>query len=239
VTTSLSTTGTAVGTNDHPTTYPLPRPGHVGRRLAAVGLVVGAALNTTEAVLGQLLPDPDGVAGQLAGVAEHTLLFGTRAVLGTLAVPFMALAFVAVAQRLGLRARRTGYLAGGLLLAGMWGFVGIHLVTLLQLPAARLADPAGAVALLEATQQDPVLGLLFMAPFLIGCALGMVVLTVGLLVTRAVPRWTAAAWLVFILLDFSIGAVGPVDPHWLFLAGAVGLAVHLLRHEAPSGRTVH
>ena len=26
-----------------------------------------------------------------------------------------------------------------------------------------------------------------------------------------------------------IGSVGPVDPHWLYLLGAVGLAVHLGR----------
>ena len=38
-----------------------------------------------------------------------------------------------------------------------------------------------------------------------------------------------AAWLAFIVLDFSIGAVGPVDPHWLYFAGAVGLAHHVLR----------
>jgi hypothetical protein len=44
-----------------------------------------------------------------------------------------------------------------------------------------------------------------------------------------VPRWIPATWVAFIVLDFSIGAVGPVDPHWLYFLGAVGLAVHLAR----------
>ena len=58
----------------------------------------------------------------------------------------------------------------------------------------------------------------------------MLTLSIGLLVKGAgVPRWIPASWLAFILLDFSIGAVGPVDPHWLYLLGAVGFAVHLGR----------
>ena len=196
--------------------------------------MVGATLNTAEAVLGQLLPaKPESVAEQVRLVGEHTALFGTRAVVGTLAVPLMAVAFLAVAQRLGVRAPRTGALAAVALLAGMWGFTGIHLVGLLQLPAASLADPAAGAALLEAAQQDPVLGLLFMAPFLLGCTVGMLALGVGLLRAGVGPRWVAVAWLVFIVLDFSVGAVGPVDPHWLFLAGAVGFAVHVLRSESP------
>ena len=215
---------------------PSALPGHVGRRLAATALVVGAALNTAEAVLGQLLPaKPESVAEQVRLVGENTALFGTRAVLGTLAVPFMAVAFLAAAQRLGVRAPRTGRVAAAALLAGMWGFTGIHLVGLLQLPAASLADPAGGAALLEAAQQDPVLGLMFMAPFLLGCTVGMLTLGAGLLRTGVGPRWAAVAWLVFIVLDFTVGAVGPLDPHWLFLAGAVGLAVHVLRTEAPRG----
>ena len=37
------------------------------------------------------------------------------------------------------------------------------------------------------------------------------------------------AWLVFIVVDFTVGPLGPVDPHWLYLAGAVGIGAHLLR----------
>ncbi len=188
--------------------------------------MVGAVLNTAEAVLAQFLPTrPDALEDQLRLVSEHSTLYGVRAVLGTVAIPFMAIAFLAAARLLAERARRTGIVAGTLLLAGMWGFVGIHLLALMQLPASQ--DPAAAAGVLRTAEASPVLIGLFLVPFLVGCALGMVVLTVGLLWTGVVARWIPAAWLVFILIDFSVGAVGPVDPHWLWLAGALGLAVHI------------
>ena len=86
------------------------------------------------------------------------------------------------------------------------------------------------LALLFALALVALLGAVFGFPFMIGCVFGMLTLTIGLLVKGAgVPRWIPAAWLVFILLDFSIGAVGPIDPHWLYFAGALGLAHHVLR----------
>ncbi|WP_448614436.1 hypothetical protein [Modestobacter sp. URMC 112] len=224
----MPTTVTARTTHSA-TTTPTAPPALPGRRLAAVGLVVGATLNTAEAVLAQFLPaKPDQVADQLRLVAENAPLYGTRAVLGTLAVPFMLIGFLAAARVLAGRAPRAGAAAGTLLAAGMWGFVGIHVLGLLQLPASR-GDVPAAAAVLEGAQSSPVLACLFLLPFLAGTVLGMLVLTGGLLRTRAVPRWIPATWLVFLLLDFTVGAVGPVDPHWLFLAGALGLAAHLTR----------
>ncbi|HJX43620.1 MAG TPA: hypothetical protein VJ352_08070 [Geodermatophilus sp.] len=221
------------------TTTPLPVPaapaparatGPVGRRLAVTGLVVGSVLNTAEAALLQFLPErPEAVVDQLALVGEHAGVFTTRLVTGTLAIPFMAIAFLAAAGLLATRMRRTAYAAGALLLAGMWGFVGIHLMGYLQLPASQAGDLDAAAALLYAAEAHPVFLALFLAPFLLGTTLGMVTLTVGMLRSGVVARWIPAAWLVFIVLDFSVGAVGPVDPHWLWLAGALGLALHIAR----------
>jgi hypothetical protein len=99
---------------------------------------------------------------------------------------------------------------------------------------AAMLDPAGAGAAeyLHTMHESALLGAVFGVPFMLGAPLGMLVLTIGLLVRGGVARWVPASWLVFILLDFSIGSVGPVDPHWLYLAGAVGLASHVLRRGA-------
>jgi hypothetical protein len=219
------------------TSTPLPaaavppsRPVVLGPKLAAVGLVAGAALNTAEAVLGQFLPErPASIPEQLRLVGEHAGLYGARTVLGTLAVPLMVIAFLAAAKVAVPAARRTSVAAAVLLLAGMWGFLGMHVVNLLQLPASRLAGVPGAAELLEQAQADPVLGLMFLLPFLVGCAVGLLLLVVALFRSPGLPRWIPAAWLVFLVLDFAVRPGGPVDPHWLFFAGAVGLAVHVLR----------
>lgn len=212
------------------------RRSHIGPRLGAVALVLGAGANTAQAVLAQVVDRPDDVVDQITLANERTGLVGALVVVGLLAVPFMALGFVAAAQELARSSRRLGVLAGSLLVLGMWGFLGMQVAGLVQLSA--MLDPAGAATAtyLDGMQDSALLGVLFGLPFFLGTVLGMLVLTVGLLVRGDLPRWVPGAWLVFIVLDFSVGAVGPVDPHWLYLAGAVGLAGHLLRGRVGTGR---
>jgi len=71
-----------------------------------------------------------------------------------------------------------------------------------------------------------------LVPFLFGLFPGLLLLSVGLLRSRIVPRWIPACWLVFLVLDLTAANATPVDPHWLWLAGAVGLAVHVGRSGA-------
>lgn len=201
-----------------------------GPRFAACALVLGAGGNTVEPVLGHVVGDrPDAPADQIQLYADHPVLITTLMLVGTLAVPFMALGFIAAARMLHRRARLAGWAAGGLLVAGMWGFLGMHTLDLIGRAAISQGEEGAAGFLSDEVYDDTLLELLFGQPFFVGAVLGMLVLTVGLLVTGAVPRWIPACWLSFILLDFTIGSVGPVDPHWLYLAGAVGLAAHLLR----------
>jgi hypothetical protein len=206
------------------------RPAPWGRGLAIAGLVVGAAGNTAQAVLGQWVDRPDKVADQIVFANEHPALVTVTCVVGTVAVPFMAIGFLAAARFLRGAMRRTGTVAAVLLMLGMWGFMAVQTAELIQLTA--MLDPEGAAAAtyLDGMDSQVLLGVLFGAPFMIGCFFGVLMLSIALLVKGAgVPRWIPASWLVFILLDFLVGSVGPVDPHWLYLLGAVGLAVHLGR----------
>ena len=213
-------------------TAPVRRTVPFGPRFAAAALVLGAGGNTLQPLLGQLLGGrPETVAEQATLAAERTGLVTAMSLSGTLAVPFMALGFVAAAHLLARRARKTGIVAGTLLVLGMWGFLTVQTSELIQI-TALLDGPKGIAAAewMQGLDSQPLLALLFGAPFMLGCVLGMLTLTIGLLVKGAgVPRWIPGVWLLFIVLDFSIGAVGPVDPHWLYFAGAVGLAHHVLR----------
>lgn len=199
-----------------------------GAWLAIAGLVLGSAGNLLQTLLWQVRGGrPSTVDGQIAWASDHGTHFTLTVLAGTLAVPFMAVGFVAAARLLARQARRTGLVAGSLLVIGMWGFQVMQAAETVQLAAMLDGDDAAA-RWMDGLAEQPLL-LVFGAPFLIGAPLGLLVLTIGWLVTRAVPLWIAVSWLAFVLLDFGIGAVGPVDPHWLYFAGAVGLAVHLGR----------
>jgi hypothetical protein len=119
----------------------------------------------------------------------------------------------------------------------MFGFMAVQTAELIQLTAVLDPDGVAAATYLHDMDGKPVLAVLFGFPFMLGCVLGMLTLTIGMLVKGAgVPRWIPASWLLFIVLDFSIGSVGPVDPHWLYFAGAVGLAHHVTRDRARAWR---
>ena len=209
-----------------------------GAGLAAAGLVLGAGGNTLQPVLGHLVGErPEEVAEQIRLFNEHATLATASSVAGTVAVPFMVIGFVAAAHLLARHARRTGIVAGTLLVLGMFGFMAVQTAELIQLTAMLDPDGVAAATYLHDMDSQPVLAALFGAPFMLGCVLGMLTLTIGMLVKGAgVPRWIPASWLLFIVLDFSIGSVGPVDPHWLYFAGAVGLAHHITRDRARAWR---
>ncbi|MCP3421911.1 hypothetical protein [Nocardioides pinisoli] len=226
-----STTPAGTAERAAPTTRIRP----FGATLAAAGLVLGAAGNTAQAVMTQLLGGrPETIDDMVALATESPTLVTAMSVTGTVALPLMALGFIAAARLLARQARRTGRIAGTLLVLGMWGFLGLQLTGLVQIRALVDGEAGLAAATwMQSLQEDTLLGALFALPFMAGTVLGMLVLTIGLLVRGAgVPRWIPGAWLVFIVLDFTIGAVGPVDPHWLYLLGAVGLAHHVLKDGA-------
>ena len=135
-------------------------------KLAAAALVVGAAGNTIQAVLTQVLGgQPEGVAEQATLAAERTGLVTAMSLSGTLAVPFMAVGFVAAAHLLTRRARRTGWVAGALLVLGLWGFLAIQVTQLVQVQAL-LDGPRGLAAAewMQGLDSVPLLGAVFGMP---------------------------------------------------------------------------
>lgn len=222
-------------------THQTPVPA-VRRPALAAGLVVAAAvLNGIESIgTRALLPArPEGTDEMLALVAEHRTTYAALVVVGTLAVPLMAAAFVLMTDLAAERARRTATAARVLLLAGMWGFLGMHVVNLAQVPLSAAEVREQGVVALDAMQSSPVLGVLFLLPFLVGTALGLLLLVVALL-RSSTPRWIPLTMGAFLVVDFGLRNGGPVDAHWLWIAASVGIARILLQAQsapAPVTRT--
>ena len=207
---------------------PVPRPATIGRRAAVVCLIVGAALNLAEALIGRVVGQSRSVAGSLDAWAAQPTLAATGLVLGTLAVPFLLLALVAMAQLVRPHMPRLGTTAMVLGYAGALGFLGMHAASIVDHAALDQPDREAMVALLESAHSSP-LGLLIVVPFLLGMAGSVLLTSIGYLWTRVVPIWIPGVLLLFLVLDFGGFPTGPVDPHWLFLAASIGLAVVVAR----------
>jgi hypothetical protein len=203
---------------------PVPRPAPFGRRVAVVALTVGATLNLAEALIGRVVGQSPSVAGTLEAWEAQRTLATLGLIAGTLAVPFLLLALVAMAQLIRPRMPRLGTSAMVLAYAGGLGFVGIHAASIVDHAAVDQPDREGMVALLESAQSSA-LALLILAPFLLGMAGSILLTSIGYLRTRVVPVWIPVVLLVFLVLDFGQFPTGPVDPHWLFVAASAGLAV--------------
>lgn len=208
-------------------------------RIAAALVVTAALANAAESIGMRMLlpPQPEGHAEALALVAEHRPTYAALTVVGTLAVPLLAAAFWQLTALARERSPRLALTARGLLLAGMWGFLGMHVVNLTQVPLSAEGTRAAGGTALEAIQSSPVLGALFLLPFLVGCALGMLLLAVALF-RSPVARWVPVTLLAFLVVDFGLQNAGPVDAHWLFVAMSIGAAREILRRPVTAAVTV-
>ncbi len=207
---------------------PVPRPAPFGRRVAVVALTVGATLNLAEALIGRAVGQSSSVAESMDAWAAQPTLATAGLVAGTLAVPFLLLALVAMAQLVRPRMPRLGTSAMVLGYAGGLGFLGIHAASIVDHAAVDQSDREAMVALLESAQGST-LALLILVPFLLGMAGSVLLTSIGYLRTRVVPIWIPVVLLVFLVLDFGQFPTGPVDPHWLFVAASFGVAVVIAR----------
>ena len=196
-----------------------------------MGLVVGGFLNTAETVVGRwVLPDvPDSPARLIDYYAEHDATIGALSTIGTLAIPFMVVGFLSMTHLLRTRMRRTAWAATALLVAGMWGFAGVHLAEFMYHSVAEVGNTPSLREFVDVSGDNVYLGLLWGLPFLVGCVLGVITLAAGLLRSGVLPRWIGAALLGFIVLDFGAGRAVPVDPHWLYLLACCGTAWTIAR----------
>jgi hypothetical protein len=207
---------------------PTPRPAVLGRRTAVAALLVGATLNLAEALLGRALGLGESTEQTLEVVSARPALAATTLAVGTLAVPFLLLGLVAMAQLIRPRMPKLGTAAAVSGFIGALGFLGLHAVSIVDAAAAEQPDRAAMRALIQDAQSSP-LALLVLVPFLIAMPLSVLLSSIGMLRTRVVHWWIPAVLVLFLVLDFGQFPTGPVDPHWLFVAAAVGVAAAIAR----------
>jgi hypothetical protein len=221
---TIPTATRTAGTASPVTPAVRPATARAGSRAGLVALVAGAALNTTQAVLLRTLGSDDSPAARLADADAHPVLVLTMILTGLAGVVLLLVGLQSVAGLVRPHAPRAARIGSALTFAGTLGFLGVHALMLVTYALVGMDDRTAALAVLEHLESAPIL-LVLVAPFLLGMFGGVATLTYGLFRSAGVPRWVPACWALFLPLDLLAAGSGPVDPHWLFLAGAIGIAL--------------
>lgn len=196
-----------------------------GLALIAAGLLNGLPQAVIAAVTGDI-----GFDEQIAWGAEHATahtLEQSALVLSSLVMPIGLLGLAHVCR---FRAPVLTAVATPLVLWGMWGFANVLAMGYVSgTVAPSVLSVDDAVALNDGLVDHPGVVATALVPHLIGSFLGLVLLGVAAWRARAVPRTAVVLMIAFLVWDFLLPPLGPVDPHVLLVVAWVWMGVHLLR----------
>ena len=198
------------------------------RRVAGVSLALAGLLNGLPQFVTPLLTGDLSFGEQIAWGVEHPLphrLEQTALVVSSLV---LLPGLLGVAHVCRFSARRLTAVATPLVVVGMWGFGNVLAMGYVTgTVAPGVIGTPGAVGLNEALSRDAGVVGTALLPHLVGSFLGVLLLAAAAW-RSGFPRVPVALLGVFVLWDFLLPPLGPVDPHLLLTVSWVWLGVHLL-----------
>lgn len=224
-------TTTAASAVAQPSTAP-PRPplSRAVQRVAGASLVVAGLLNGGVQYVGHLVIGDLTFSEQIRWGAEHPVFHGLEQALLVGSSLFLLIGLLGVAHLCRFRAPRLTAVATPLVVVGMWGFTNVlamGYVTGTVAPGALSVDHA--VELNDALPADPGAVALALLPHLLGSFLGLVLLSVAAWRARALPRPAIVCLLAFLVWDFLLPPVGPLEAHLLLALAWTWMGWHLWR----------
>lgn len=207
---------------------PLSRAARVGTGLC---LLAAGLTNGLSQYLGALaMPDLDDFSAQIRWGAAHPVVHvieQTALLVSTLVLPLGLLGLANITRWAAPRLTAIGII---LSLWGMWGF---HTVVALGYGAGTVGPGAigtdAAVTLNEGYLDHVGTGVLALLPHLVGSFLGILLLSIAGLKGNSLPRVPLVLLIAFLVWDFLLPAVGPLEPHLLLAVALVWLGIHVLR----------
>ena len=171
---------------------------------------------------------PDYAAHSGAAFASNLVLFALL-----LIVPAM----LATARLARPGAPKLAFVGGGLSALGwLAGLISLGGTQIALYQGAKLPDRAGAAALIDAINGDPVFGTLI-GLFVLGHVVGMIILGAALWRSHAVPVWAALLFIAYPVLHFVGHQVNPIFDYVAgvaLLISSVVIATRIAR--TPNGR---
>ncbi|MBD3923278.1 hypothetical protein IEZ26_01485 [Nocardioides cavernae] len=217
-------------THGHTTTSspPLSRAARLG---AGACLIAAGLTNGLGQYVGELLtPDLADFSAQIRWGADHPAVHTaeqTALLVSMLALPLGLLGLANVTRWAAPRLTAVGIV---LTLWGMWGF---HNVVALGYAAGTVGPGAigtdSAVALNEGFLDHLGTTVTALLPHLLGSFLGLMLLAIAGLRSVSLPRAPLVLLIAFLVWDFLLPSVGPLEPHLLLAVALVWLGVALVR----------
>ena len=213
------------------------------RRTAGVCLVLAGLLNGLPQFLLPLLSGDLSFGEQIAWSAEHPLPHRLEQTALLLSSLVMLPGLLGLAHVCRFSSPRLTAVATPLVVWGMWGFGNVLAMGYVSGTVAPSAiGVEDAVRLNDALSADPGVVVTALVPHLIGSFLGVLLLAVA--AWRAeFPKPAVVLLGAFLVWDFLLPPLGPVDAHLLLVVAWVWLGVALLRlpdrtwnggHRAPA-----
>jgi hypothetical protein len=195
----------------------------LGRLAAAGTLVLGATL---QVLAFALIPDHDKTVDRLQWVADNSTQAQASKLFDLLAVPFLLGGVIVYVLLARARAPRLAWTGGILLGLGMCGLMAAQGYEALEFALA--ADGRFSLTALadvvDNLSSAPVIAMGIM--FIAGAALGILITSIALWRSRAVPRGVAILIVLFFVVDATLSQ--PLIAHVIALVAALWLARSIL-----------
>lgn len=199
------------------------------KTLLGAALIVGPLLMFAGSLFTLGVYDGDDFERYLASVAEHETAYYVGSLVTALGAVFMVGAVVALIHLVRVRRPRYAVVAGAIALLAVITMSGAFMVfTILDYEMANDPNREAIVAFNERVEDSAAVAPLFIT--WIGSALGLLLLAIGLLWARTVPRWTAAVLLgASVFIAVAQGDVLGVVAGGLLVVGFAAIGVMVLR----------
>ena len=201
------------------------------RRVTGVCLVLAALTNgLSQYALHLVAGDLGDFTDQIRWGTEHLVVHRTEQALLVTSALVMPLGLLGIAQVTRWSARRLTLAATPLMLWGMWGFHNVLAMGYVSGTAApQIIGVDAAATLNEELVSDPGVLWLALVPHLLGSFVGVLLLTIAAWRSGAFPRVPCVLVIAFLVWDFLLEPVGPLEPHLLLVVGWAWLGVALVR----------
>lgn len=202
--------------------------------VAGVSLVLAGVLNGLPQFLVHALTGDHGTfSDQIRWSVDHAGIHRAEQLTILVSTLFLPIGLLGLAWLARHPARRLAGLAAVLVVWGMWGF---HNVLAMGYTVGTVGPGAvgveDAVRLNEALIDDT--GAVFSAllPHLVGSFFGILLLMVACWRSGVFPRTPLVLTVAFLVWDFALAPVGPLEAHLLLVVAWVWLGLHVLQLPA-------